>query len=232
MSNKEPYFSIKHWSEDDKPREKLLNKGKSALSDAELLAILIGSGSRNESAVALCKRILKQNEHNLHQLQKQSIQQLIQFKGIGEAKAVTIVAALELANRIRQAETKELTKITTSIDVFNLMQPIIGDLQHEEFWVLLLNNSSKILYKLQLSKGGITQTIVDQRMLFKIALEHLATALILVHNHPSGQLNPSRDDLNITQKIKEGAKSLDIQLLDHVIITSHHYFSFADEGLL
>lgn len=232
MSNKEPYFSIKHWSEDDKPREKLLNKGKSALSDAELLAILIGSGSRNESAVALCKRILNQNEHNLHQLQKQSIQQLMQFKGIGEAKAVTIVAALELANRIRQAETKELTKITTSIDVFNVMQPIIGDLQHEEFWVLLLNNSSKILYKLQLSKGGITQTIVDQRMLFKIALEHLATALILVHNHPSGQLNPSQDDLNITQKIKEGAKSLDIQLLDHVIVTSHHYFSFADEEIL
>lgn len=232
MSNKESYFSIKHWSEDDKPREKLLNKGKSALSDAELLAILIGSGSRNESAVALCKRILNQNEHNLHQLQKQSIQQLMQFKGIGEAKAVTIVAALELANRIRQAETKELTKITTSIDVFNVMQPIIGDLQHEEFWVLLLNNSSKILYKLQLSKGGITQTVVDQRMLFKIALEHLATALILVHNHPSGQLNPSQDDLNITQKIKEGAKSLDIQLLDHVIITSHHYFSFADEEIL
>lgn len=232
MSNKESYFSIKHWSEDDKPREKLLNKGKSALSDAELLAILIGSGSRNESAVALCKRILNQNEHNLHQLQKQSIQQLMQFKGIGEAKAVTIVAALELANRIRQAETKELTKITTSIDVFNVMQPIIGDLQHEEFWVLLLNNSSKILYKLQLSKGGITQTVVDQRMLFKIALEHLATALILVHNHPSGQLNPSQDDLNITQKIKQGAKSLDIQLLDHVIITSHHYFSFADEEIL
>lgn len=232
MSNKEPYFSIKHWSEDDKPREKLLNKGKSALSDAELLAILIGSGSRSESAVALCKRILKQNEYNLHQLQKQSIQQLIQFKGIGEAKAVTIVAALELANRIRQAETKELTKITTSIDVFNVMQPIIGDLQHEEFWVLLLNNSSKILYKLQLSKGGITQTVVDQRMLFKIALEHLATALILVHNHPSGQLNPSQDDLNITQKIKEGAKNLDIQLLDHVIVTSHHYFSFADEEIL
>lgn len=232
MSNEGKYFSIKNWSEDDQPREKLLYKGKNALSDAELVAILIGSGSRNESAVELCKRILQQNNNQLHQLQKQSIQQLMQFRGIGEAKAITIVAALELAKRLQLSETKELTKITSSEDVFKLMQPIIGDLPHEEFWVLLLNNSNKVIYKLQLSKGGLTQTIVDIRMLFKTALEHLATALILVHNHPSGQLVASGADKDITQKIKHAGNSLDIKLLDHLIITQTGYFSFVDEDIL
>lgn len=232
MSNEGKHFSIKNWSEDDQPREKLLYKGKNALSDAELVAILIGSGSRNESAVELCKRILQQNNNQLHQLQKQSIQQLMQFKGIGEAKAITIVAALELAKRLQLSETKELTKITSSEDVFKLMQPIIGDLPHEEFWVLLLNNSNKVIYKLQLSKGGLTQTIVDIRMLFKTALEHLATALILVHNHPSGQLVASGADKDITQKIKLAGNSLDIKLLDHLIITQTGYFSFADDAIL
>jgi len=226
------HFSIKNWSEDDQPREKLLYKGKNALSDAELVAILIGSGSRNESAVELCKRILQQNNNQLHQLQKQSIQQLMQFKGIGEAKAITIVAALELAKRLQLSETKELTKIGSSEDVFKLMQPIIGDLPHEEFWVLLLNNSNKVIYKLQLSKGGLTQTVVDIRMLFKTALEHLATALILVHNHPSGQLVASGADKDITQKIKLAGNSLDIKLLDHLIITQTGYFSFADDDIL
>lgn len=232
MSNEGKHFSIKNWSEDDQPREKLLYKGKNALSDAELVAILIGSGSRNESAVELCKRILQQNSNQLHQLQKQSIQQLMQFKGIGEAKAITIVAALELAKRLQLSETKELTKIGSSEDVFKLMQPIIGDLPHEEFWVLLLNNSNKVIYKLQLSKGGLTQTIVDIRMLFKTALEHLATALILVHNHPSGQLVASGADKDITQKIKLAGNSLDIKLLDHLIITQTGYFSFADDDIL
>lgn len=226
------HFSIKNWSEDDQPREKLLYKGKNALSDAELVAILIGSGSRNESAVELCKRILQQNNNQLHQLQKQSIQQLMQFKGIGEAKAITIVAALELAKRLQLSETKELTKIGSSEDVFKLMQPIIGDLPHEEFWVLLLNNSNKVIYKLQLSKGGLTQTVVDIRMLFKTALEHLATALILVHNHPSGQLVASGADKEITHKIKLAGNSLDIKLLDHLIITQTGYFSFADDDIL
>lgn len=232
MSNEGKHFSIKNWSEDDQPREKLLYKGKNALSDAELVAILIGSGSRNESAVELCKRILQQNNNQLHQLQKQSIQQLMQFKGIGEAKAITIVAALELAKRLQLSETKELTKIGSSEDVFKLMQPIIGDLPHEEFWVLLLNNSNKVIYKLQLSKGGLTQTVVDIRMLFKTALEHLATALILVHNHPSGQLVASGADKDITQKIKLAGNSLDIKLLDHLIITQTGYFSFADDDIL
>lgn len=232
MSNEGKHFSIKNWSEDDQPREKLLYKGKSALSDAELVAILIGSGSRNESAVDLCKRILQQNNNQLHQLQKQSIQQLMQFKGIGEAKAITIVAALELAKRLQLSETKELTKIGSSADVCKLMQPIIGDLPHEEFWVLLLNNSNKVIYKMQLSKGGLTQTVVDIRMLFKTALEHLATALILVHNHPSGQLVASNADKDITQKIKLAGNSLDIKLLDHLIVTQTGYFSFADEDIL
>ena len=232
MSNEGKHFSIKNWSEDDQPREKLLYKGKNALSDAELVAILIGSGSRNESAVDLCKRILQQNNNQLHQLQKQSIQQLMQFKGIGEAKAITIVAALELAKRLQLSETKELTKIGSSADVCKLMQPIIGDLPHEEFWVLLLNNSNKVIYKMQLSKGGLTQTVVDIRMLFKTALEHLATALILVHNHPSGQLVASGADKEITQKIKLAGNSLDIKLLDHLIITQNGYLSFADEDIL
>ena len=201
-------------------------KGKGALSDAELVAILIGSGSRNESAVALCKRILQQNNNQLHLLAKQSIQQLMQFKGIGEAKAITIVAALQLS------DVKTLDKITSSHDVCKLMQPILGDLPHEEFWCLVLNNSNKVVYKFQLSKGGLTQTVVDVRMLFKTALEHLATAIILVHNHPSEQLNPSQADNDITSKIIEAGKSLDIKVLDHLIVTRTAYLSFADEGLL
>src|SRR5690554_714338 len=156
----------------------------------------------------------------------------MQFKGIGEAKAITIVAALELAKRLQLSETKELTKIGSSVDVYKLMQPIIGDLPHEEFWVLLLNNSNKVIYKLQLSKGGLTQTVVDVRLIFKTALEHLATALILVHNHPSGQLNPSNADKDITRKIKEAGVTLDIKLLDHLIVTQKAHFSFADEGIL
>ena len=232
MSNEGKHFSIKNWSEDDQPREKLLYKGKAVLSDAELIAILIGSGTRNESAVELCKRILQQNNNQLHQLQKQSVQQLMQFKGIGEAKAITIVAALELAKRLQLSDVKELHKITSSADVCKLMQPILGDLPHEEFWCLLLNNSNKVIYKFQLSKGGLTQTVVDVRMLFKTALEHLATALILVHNHPSEQLKPSEADKDITSKIGAAGKSLDIKLLDHLIITRSSYLSFADEGLL
>ena len=224
MNDEDKHFSIKNWSEDDQPREKLLYKGKGALSDAELVAILIGSGSRNESAVALCKRILQQNNNQLHLLAKQSIQQLMQFKGIGEAKAITIVAALELAKRLQLSDVKTLDKITSSHDVCKLMQPILGDLPHEEFWCLV--------YKFQLSKGGLTQTVVDIRMLFKTALEHLATAIILVHNHPSEQLNPSQADNDITSKIIEAGKSLDIKVLDHLIVTRTAYLSFADEGLL
>ncbi|MBF6640374.1 DNA repair protein RadC [Flavobacterium sp. J49] len=227
----EQNFSIKHWSEDDKPREKLMLKGKAVLSDAELIAILIGSGSRNESAVSLSKRILASVNNNLNALGKMSLKQLMEFKGIGEAKAVTIAAALELGRRRRTEETTVLDKITSSKAVFEIMQPIIGELPHEEFWVLYLNNSNKVIYKAQLSKGGITGTVVDVRLIFKMALEHNATAIILSHNHPSGKLMASDADKEITKKLKFAGEQLDIKVLDHVIITEKSYLSFQDEGL-
>lgn len=227
----EQNFSIKNWAEDDKPREKLMLKGKNSLSDAELVAILIGSGSRNESAVGLSKRILSSIDNNLNALGKLSLKQLMEFKGIGEAKAVTIAAALELGRRRREEQTPELHKITSSKVVFEIMQPIIGELPHEEFWVLYLNNSNKILHKCQLSKGGITGTIVDVRLIFKTALEHHAISVILTHNHPSGKLQASDADRDITKKLKIAGEQLDIKVLDHVIITEKGYLSFQDEGI-
>ena len=224
-------FSIKNWAEDDKPREKLMLKGKAALSDAELVAILIGSGSRNDSAVSLSKRILVSVDNNLNALGKLSLKQLMEFKGIGVAKAITIAAALELGRRRRAEETLELKKITSSKAVFEIMQPIIGELPHEEFWVLYLNNSNKVIYKSQLSKGGITGTVVDVRLIFKTALENNATSIILTHNHPSGKLQASDADIAITKKLKLAGEQLDIKVLDHIIITENGYYSFQDEGI-
>jgi DNA repair protein RadC len=224
-------FSIKNWAEDDKPREKLMLKGKQALSDAELIAVLIGSGSRNESAVDLSKRILKSVDNNLNALGKLSLKQLMEFKGIGEAKAISIAAAMELGRRRREEETVELKKITSSKAVFEIMQPIIGELPHEEFWVLYLNNSNKVIYKEQLSKGGITGTVVDVRLIYKTALEQNATSIILSHNHPSGKLQASDADLQITKKLKAAGEQLDIKVLDHIIITENGYLSFQDEGI-
>ncbi|KAA5828130.1 JAB domain-containing protein [Algibacter amylolyticus] len=232
MQEKSSSFSIKNWSQDDQPREKLLYKGKAALSDAELVAILIGSGNRQESAVDLCKRILASTDNNLSALGKLSIKQLTEFKGIGEAKAITIIAALELGRRRRGEEALEKKKITSSSSVFELMQPVIGELQHEEFWIIYLNNSNKVIRKNQLSKGGITGTLVDVRLVLKNALEVGAVGLILAHNHPSGGLKPSEADKQITNKLKTAAQSLDIKVLDHLIITEKAYFSFADESLL
>ncbi|QZK89523.1 DNA repair protein RadC [Flavobacterium sp. CHNK8] len=225
-------FPITNWSEDDRPREKLMLKGKSALSDAELIAILIGSGSRNESAVDLSKRILSSVDNNLNALGKLSLAQLTTFKGIGEAKAIAIIAALELGRRRRAEDTVELKKVTSSKVIFEIMQPIIGELPHEEFWIIFLNNSNKIIAKSQLSKGGITGTLVDVRIVFKIALENGATALILCHNHPSGTLVPSDADKHITKKLKQAGESLEIKVLDHLIVTENSYFSFADEGII
>lgn len=225
------YTPINQWAEDDRPREKFLLKGKSSLSDSELLAILIGSGSRNESAVQLCQRILFSVDNNLNQLGKLSIQKLTEFKGIGEAKAITIAAALELGRRRRTEDAEELKKITSSKAVFEIMQPIIGELPHEEFWILYLNNSNKVIHKAQLSKGGITGTVVDSRIVFKTAFEQNATSIILTHNHPSGKLVASDADKEITQKLKIAGRQLDVIVIDHIIITENGYYSFQDEGI-
>ncbi|MGB0895902.1 MAG: RadC family protein [Flavobacteriaceae bacterium] len=225
-------FSIKDWSESDRPREKLNSHGKETLTNSELLAILIGSGNRTESAVALCKRILASVDNNLNALGKLSVSQLQDFKGIGEAKAISIVAGLELGRRRRLDEHVNLNIIRSSKSVFELMQPKLGELQHEEFWVLYLNNSNKVLQIQQLSKGGITETLVDVRLVMKKALEISATALILCHNHPSETLKISEADKYITAKVKEAGLTLDVKLLDHVIITANAYTSFADDGML
>lgn len=225
-------FSIKNWNEDDRPREKMLLKGRIALSDAELIAILIGSGSRSESAVSLSQRILASVDNNLSELGRLSIANLMEFKGIGQAKAVAISAATELGRRRRTGEALERKKITSSHSVFEYVQPIIGELPHEEFWILYLNNSNRIIKSAQLSKGGITGTVVDIRLAFKEALQLGAVGLILAHNHPSGTLKPSQADIQLTKKLKTAGESLDIKVLDHLIITENAYFSFADENML
>ena len=232
MDYQKKSFSIKSWAEDDRPREKLLSKGKQALSDAELIAILIGSGSRAESAVELSKRILVSINNNLSSLGKLSVVDLMKFKGIGEAKAISIITALELGRRRRLEEALELPKITGSKAIFDIMQPLIGEIATEEFWIVYLNNSNKVLHKSQLSSGGLTGTVVDVRLVFKKAVEINSTAIILCHNHPSGNTKPSDADIQLTKKMKLGGETLDVKVLDHVIITEKAYFSFADEGLM
>lgn len=225
-------LAIKSWAVEDRPREKLMLKGKTVLTDAELIAILIGSGSKDETAVALSKRILNSVNNNINQLASLSLEKLMQFKGIGEARAISIITALELGKRRHFEQVNVTPKITSSKTAFEIFQPIIGDLQHEEFWVLYLNNSNKVLRKILLSKGGITATLVDIRLIFKEAVELSAVAIIVGHNHPSSKLEPSHSDKRLTKKIKEAGETLDIKLLDHLIITQKDYFSFADNGLL
>ena len=222
--------TIKFWAQDDRPREKLLAKGKTSLSNAELIAILIGSGNKNESAVDLSKRILQSVDNNIHQLAKLSAEKLMSFHGIGEAKAISILTALELGKRRQYESSAEMQKISSSEDVFTLMKPIFSDKCHEEFWVIYLNNSNKVLTKELCSKGGMTSTIVDIRLLYKRALELSAIGIIVCHNHPSGNVNPSEQDKILTDKVKKAGNSLDIQLLDHLIIGEKSYFSFADQG--
>jgi len=193
---------------------------------------LIGSGSRNETAVDLSKRILSDQQNNLNQLARLSLSDLQKFKGIGEAKAITIMAALELGKRRRLEEALELPKVTDSRTVYELLQPLMGDLNHEEFWIVYLNQSNKIVGKWLASKGGITSTMVDVRLVLKKALELMATGLILSHNHPSGKREPSQSDKDLTRKMIDAAKVMDIQVLDHLIVTEKSYFSFADEGIL
>lgn len=232
MQEKQSSFSIKYWSDDDKPREKLVQKGTSTLSDAELIAILIGSGSRSESAVELSKRILASVGNNLNELGKITIKELMKFKGIGEAKAVAIAAAMEIGRRRRGEKAQQIGKINSSVDAFEILLPQMGDLKHEEFWILYLNNANKVLHTSQVSKGGLTSTLVDLRIIMKQALEVGAVGLILAHNHPSGTLKPSEADKAITQKIKSAASALDIRVLDHLIITQQKYYSFADNNVL
>lgn len=224
--------SIKNWAEHDRPREKMLEKGQKALSDAELLAILIGSGSANESAVDLSKRILATVANNLSELSRLEIFELLRFKGIGPAKAINIIAALELGRRRRQSESLQRQTITSSQDAFELMQPIVGDLAYEEFWVITLNRSNKVKRTLCVSEGGVEGTVADPKKIFKMALEDNASGVILCHNHPSGALRPSENDVKITRKCKEAGAFLELPVLDHLIVGHEKYFSFADEGLL
>lgn len=228
----EKRLTIRDWAEDDRPREKLLNKGAAALSDAELFAILIGSGNKNESAVELCKRILGDNHNNLNELARLSIADLAKYKGIGEAKAISIVAALEIGKRRKTNEVLERTKITQSSDLFELFEPALLDLNHEEFWVTFMNGANKVLETKRLTQGGMKQTVVDVSMLLRMALERSAHAVAVAHNHPSGENYPSREDLQITQKIKTGCDAIGVRLLDHIIIAGGRYYSFADEGKL
>jgi DNA repair protein RadC len=225
-------LTIKSWAIEDRPREKLILQGSSFLTDAELIAILIGSGTTKESAVELSKRMLNSAENNINQFAKLSLEQLMEFKGIGQARAVSIITALELGKRRHFEKTEEKPTIKSSKDAFKIISPLIGDLLHEEFWVLYLNNSNKVIAKKQLSKGGITSTMVDVRLLFKKAVELAIVGVIVCHNHPSGKLKPSESDLALTKKIKEAGVTLDIKLLDHLIITQKDYFSFADNQML
>jgi DNA repair protein RadC len=223
--------TIKDWSTDDQPREKLLCKGTQSLSNAELIAILLGSGNRNESAVDLAKRILGDYDQNLDFVGKLSPDELMKYNGIGEAKAISVVAALELGRR-RISTQQNIVSIGHSEDIFKLMQGILLDLVHEEFWVLYLNRANKIIRKFKLSQGGISGTVIDVRLVLKAALENNASSIILCHNHPSGNTSPSEADKKITHKLKEAASLLDIQVLDHIIIGENKYFSFADNGLM
>jgi DNA repair protein RadC len=231
MVTDEKRLTIRDWAEDDRPREKMLRKGAQSLSDAELLAILIASGNKNETAVELAKRILHECQDNLNELAQLSISDLCKrFKGIGEAKAITIIAALELGKRRKTNEILERKKIKSSADLFDLFEPVLIDLPHEEFWIGLLNGANKVIEIKRLTQGGSKQIVVDVPMLLKMALEKSAQAVVVAHNHPSGQNRPSHEDEQITRRIKSGCEAIGISLIDHIIIARGQYYSFSDEG--
>lgn len=226
------YTSIKQWAEDDRPREKLLLKGKNALSDAELMAILLRSGNKDLSAVDLAKQILDKAQNNLLELSKFTTSDFLSFNGIGEAKALSIIAALELGRRRRSAEVIEKTAISGSKDAFNYFIALVEDYQYEGFWILLLNRANKIIKHVQISEGGVSGTVADPKKIFRLSIENSASGIILCHNHPSGNIKPSEQDLKLTKKIVEGSRLLDINVLDHLIIGDEKYLSFADENLI
>ena len=233
MQTDEKRLTIREWSEDDRPREKMLRKGTSSLSDAELLAILIGSGNRDESAVELARRIMRECDDNINELARLTIADLCKkFKGIGEAKAITIRAALELGKRRKTSDFLERKQILSSRDLFEVFEPLLIDLVHEEFWIVFMNGANKVLSTHKLTQGGIQQTIVDVPLLLKMSLERLAQSIAVAHNHPWGQNKPSSEDENITRRIKQGCDAIGIRLLDHIIVARGKYYSFADDGKL
>ena len=225
-------FPINQWAEEDRPREKLMTKGVTSLSNAELLAIIMRSGSPESNAVELARKILIDFKNNLGELGKATLTQLKKYRGMGEAKAIGIIAALELGRRRNAGEIVEKKKIMTSRDIFMLFHPMLSDLPHEEFWILFLNNSCRIMDMQRLSVGGLENTSVDVRLIMKMAIEQLASRIVLCHNHPSGNVMPGKQDILVTQKVKEGGALLDIALIDHLIVADNKYYSFADEGAL
>jgi len=230
--SEEHVLPISAWAEEDRPREKMLLKGRQTLSDAELLAILLGSGSVGESAVSLARRLLLAVENNLHELGKRSIHDLQRFKGVGEAKAIAIAAALELGRRRQLSDLRERPRITSSRDAYQAVAPLLTDLSHEEFWLLLLNKANELMARERLSTGGMSGTVVDIKMVFKSALDARASGIIAVHNHPSGNLQPSIADQELTRRLRRAGEMLDLPLLDHLIVSERGYYSFADEGAL
>jgi len=225
-------FPITQWAEEDRPREKLVTKGVASLSNAELLAIIMRSGSPEDNAVELARKILADVKNNLSELGKATLTQLKNYRGVGEAKAIGIIAALELGRRRNTGEIIEKKKIITSRDIFMLFHPILSDLPHEEFWILFLNSSSRIMDMQRLSVGGLENTPVDVRLIMKMTIEQLASRIVLCHNHPSGNITPSKLDMSVTRKVREAGALLDITLIDHVIVADNQYYSFADEETL
>ena len=228
--NESRKLNIKNWSPEDRPREKLVMKGTGALSDAELIAILIGTGTAKITAVELARQVLQHVNNDLHSLARLTVKDLMKIKGIGEAKAITIVAALELGRRRKELEPEAKPKIASSKDAFELLRGDLMDLPKEEFWVLLLNRANRVITKRRISEGGVSGTVADPKIIFKLALEELASGVIVAHNHPSGNLSASQQDIDLTRKLKEGGKLLEIQLLDHIIVAGTRYYSFADNG--
>lgn len=232
MKNYQAGNPISQWDEEDRPREKLELKGKSVLSNAELIALLIGSGTKSLSAVGLAREILQKNHENLIELGRLGIADLCQFKGIGKAKAITIIAALELGRRRRAADALIKPKITCSQDAYEIFQSVVSDSNYEEFWILMLNRANRIIQKEMISQGGAAGTVADPKKIFKKALEKSAHHIILCHNHPSGNLQPSESDIRLTNKLCKAGNHLDLPVIDHLIISEQGYFSFADEGML
>ncbi len=232
MNKKSDFLNIKDWAVEDRPREKLALKGKATLSDAELIAILLGTGTSKLSAVDLGKNILQTVNNDLNELARLSVKDLMKIKGIGEAKAITIISALELGRRRKDLQVEERPRVMGSADAYEILKADLLDIPHEAFWILLLNRANRVIKKHQVSQGGVAGTVADPKIIFKVAVEELASGIILAHNHPSGNLAASQADIDLTKKLKESGKLLDIQVLDHIIVGDKSYFSFADEGLL